>query len=128
MSERLHIPPMPEGEYFDSRRFTGVSTLLGLIAIVSLVLCLIGAFVNPHQFSYSWLFAFTFFFTLCAGCFFWTIVHHATDADWSVVVRRQLENIAVLLGALAVLFDRILLLRHHLYSSSFFLPGAAVLL
>jgi len=54
MSERLHTAPMPEGEYFDSRRFTGLSTLLGLIAIVSLVLCLIGAFVNPHQFSYSW--------------------------------------------------------------------------
>ena len=98
MSERLHTAPMPEGEYFDSRRFTGLSTLLGVIAVVSLVLCLVGAFVNPHQFSYSWLFAFVFFFTLCAGCFFWTIVHHATDADWSVVVRRQLENIAVLLG------------------------------
>src|SRR3954453_1643882 len=115
MSERLHIPPMPEGEYFDSRRFTGVSTLLGLIAIVSLVLCLIGAFVNPHQFSYSWLFAFAVFFTLCAGCFFWTIVHHATDAEWSLVVRRLLENMAVLMGVLALLFIPMLLLRHYLY-------------
>ena len=95
MSERLHTAPMPEGEYFDSRRFTGLSTLLGVIAIVSLALCLVGALVNPHQFSYSWLFAFAFFFTLCAGCFFWTIVHHATDADWSEDVRRQLENNAV---------------------------------
>src|SRR6476659_3808294 len=115
MSERLHTPPMPEGEYFDSRRFTGLSTLLGLIAIVSLVLCLIGAFVNPHQFSYSWLFAIGFFFTLCAGCFFWTIVHHAVDAEWSVVVRRQLENIACLLVVLALLFIPVLFLRHHLY-------------
>src|SRR5215467_353766 len=115
MSERLHTAPMPEGEYFDSRRFTGLSTLLGVIAVVSLVLCLVGAFVNPHQFSYSWLFAFVFFFTLCAGCFFWTIVHHATDAEWTVVVRRQLENIAVLLAVLALLFVPILLLRHHLY-------------
>ena len=123
MSERLHTAPMPEGEYFDSRRFTGLSTLLGVIAVVSLVLCLVGAFVNPHQFSYSWLFAFVFFFTLCAGCFFWTIVHHATDANWSVVVRRQLENIAVLLGVLAVLFIPILLLRHHLYSWMDIPPG-----
>src|SRR5258707_15179594 len=115
MSERLHQAPMPEGEYFDSRRFTGLSTLLGLIAIVSLALCLVGALVNPHQFSYSWLFAFAFFFTLCAGCFFWTIVHHATDADWSVVVRRQLENIAVLLVVLAALFVPTLFLHHHLY-------------
>src|SRR6266481_10016591 len=104
MSERLHTLPMPEGEYFDSRRCTGLSTLLGVIAVVSLVLCLVGAFVNPHQFSYSWLFAFAFFFTLCAGCFFWTIVHHATDADRSLVGRRHVENIAVLLVELAILF------------------------
>src|SRR5436305_5936909 len=123
MSERLHTAPMPEGGYFDSRRFTELSTLLGVIAVVSLVLCLVGAFVNPHQFSYSWLFAFVFFFTLCAGCFFWTIVHHATDADWSVVVRRQLENIAALLGVLAVLFVPILLLRHHLYAWMDIPPG-----
>jgi len=45
------------------------------------------------QFSFSWLFGFFYFFTLCCGCLFWTIVHHATDAEWSVVVRRQLENI-----------------------------------
>ena len=29
-------------------------------------------------------------------------MHHATDADWSVVVRRQLENIGALLVVLAV--------------------------
>ena len=44
MSERLDTAPMPEGEYFDSRRFTGLSTLLGGVAVVSLVLCLVGAF------------------------------------------------------------------------------------
>ena len=114
MSERLQTVPTPEGEYFESSRFAGLSFLLGLVAVVALVLCVIGAIANPHQFSYSWLFAFAFFFTLCAGCFFWTIVHHATDAEWSVVVRRQLENIAALLTVLALLFVPILLLRHHL--------------
>jgi hypothetical protein len=123
MSERLDTAPTPEGEYFDSVRFAGLSFLLGAVAVVALVLCLVGALVSPHQFSYSWLFAFAFFFTLCAGCFFWTIVHHATDAEWSVVVRRQLENIALLLGVLAVLFIPILLLRHHLYSWMDIPPG-----
>jgi hypothetical protein len=116
MSERLQSAPTPEGEYFESSRFAGLSFLLGLIAVVALVLCAIGAIVNPHQFSYSWLFAFAFFFTLCAGCFFWTIVHHATDAEWSVVVRRQLENLAALLTVLALLFVPVLLLRHHLFA------------
>src|SRR5438094_4261965 len=97
MSERLQTAPTPEGEYFESSRFAGLSFLLGLIAVIALVLCAIGAVVNPQQFSYSWLFAFAFFFTLCAGCFFWTIVHHATDAEWSVVVGRLLENRGALL-------------------------------
>src|SRR5215831_17823350 len=116
MSERLPNTPTPEGEYFETERFAGLSVLLGVIALVALALCGAGAAIDPKQLSFSWLFAFGFFFTLCAGCFFWTIVHHATDAEWSVVVRRQLENIAALLTVLAVLFVPILLLRHHLYS------------
>src|SRR5213594_4370182 len=123
MSERLHGVPTPEGEYFDSGRFAGLSFVLGVVAVIALVLCAVGAIVNPHQFSYSWLFAFAFFFTLCAGCFFWTIVHHATDAEWTVVVRRQLENIAALLTVLALLFVPILLLRHHLYAWMDIPPG-----
>ena len=124
MSERSQAVPTPEGEYFEKSRFAGLSLLLGVIALVALVLCAVGAFVDPHQFSYSWLFAFAFFFTLCAGCFFWTIVHHATDAEWSVVVRRQLENLATLLVVLALLFVPILLLRHHLYAWMDIPPGA----
>src|SRR2546430_11178432 len=115
MSERLHNAPTPEGEYFESGRFAGLSVILGVVAFVALGLCGAGAALDPKQFSYSWLFAFGFFFTLCAGCFFWTIVHYATDAEWTVVVRRQLENIAVLIAVLAVFFIPILLLRHHLY-------------
>jgi hypothetical protein len=86
-------------------------------------LCGAGAAIDPKQFSFSWLFAFGFFFTLCAGCFFWTIVHYATDAEWTVVVRRQLENIAVLVAVLAILFIPILLLRHHLYEWMNIAPG-----
>jgi hypothetical protein len=115
MSDRPHERPTPEGQYFESNRFAGLSVLLAAIAFVSLVLCVVGAAIEPVQFSFSWLFAFAFFFTLCAGCFFWTIVHHATDAEWSVVVRRQMENIASLMAVLALFFIPVLLLRHHLY-------------
>jgi hypothetical protein len=115
MSERSQALPRPEGEFFETNRFAGLSVLLGAIAFVALVLCIVGAWVDPRQFSFSWLFAFAFFFTLCAGCFFWTIVHHATDAEWSVVVRRQLENIASLFAVMALFFIPVLFLRHHLY-------------
>jgi hypothetical protein len=115
MSARSQTPPTPEGEYFEASRFAGLSLVCGLVAFVTLALSVAGAIFDPHQFSFSWLFAFAFFFTLCAGCLFWTIVHHATDAEWSVVVRRQLENLASLVLVLAVLFIPILILRRHLY-------------
>jgi hypothetical protein len=115
MSERSASLPRPEGEYFESTRFSGFSLLVGGIALVSLILCVIGAYVEPEQFGFSWLFAFAVFFTLCAGCFIWTVIHHATDAEWSVVVRRLLENMAVMMPLLALLFIPVLLLRHHLY-------------
>jgi len=123
MSDRSQATPAPEGEYFESARFSGLSILLGLIAFVALALCGAGAAIDPTQLSFSWLFAFAFYFTLCAGCFFWTLVHYATDAEWSVVVRRQLENIAVLLAVMAVFFLPILFLRHHLYEWMNIPPG-----
>src|SRR5260370_31404592 len=123
MSDRLRNAPTPDGEYFESGRFAGLSVLLGVVAFVALALCGAGAAIDPKQLSFSWLFAFGFFFTLCAGCFFWTIVHYATDAEWTVVVRRQLENIAVLVPVLAILFIPILLLRHHLYEWMNIAPG-----
>ena len=115
MSERSHGVPTPEGEYFEKSRFAGLSVMLALIAIVGLGLSGVGAYLSPEQFAYSWLFGFAFFFTLCAGCFFWIIVHHAVDAEWSVVVRRQWENIACLLPVMALFFIPVFLLRNHLY-------------
>src|SRR5207248_10819825 len=104
-------------------RFSGLSLLLAGGAVVGLLLCLIGALKDQPQFSLSGLFGFIYFFTLCCGCLFWTIVHHATDAEWSVVVRRQLENIALLLFALFIFAIPILLLRHHLFEWMNIAPG-----
>jgi hypothetical protein len=115
MSERSDIVPTPEGEFVEATRFAPLSFLLALLGLVGLGLSVVGAFVSPHQFSFSWLFAFAFYFTMLAGCFFWIIVHHVVDAEWSVVVRRQLENLAMLLAVMALFFIPIFLFRHHLY-------------
>ena len=123
MSDRSQALPAPEGEFVETSRFGGLSILFALLALVGLGLGVVGAIVDPAQFSFSWLFAFAFFFTLCAGCFFWTLVHHATDADWSVVVRRQLENIASLLAVMALFLVPVLVLRHHLYGWMNIPPG-----
>jgi hypothetical protein len=115
MSERADIVPTPEGEFIEPARFAPLSLLLGLVGVIGIGLSIVGAFVSPHQLSFSWLFAFAFYFTMLAGCFFWIIVHHVVDAEWSVVVRRQLENLAMLLAVMAVFFIPVVIFRHHLY-------------
>src|SRR5437763_12117183 len=128
MSDRAHVVPMPDGEFLETNRFAGKSTLFGLLALIGLVLSIVGAIFAPHQFAFSWLFGFAYFFTLLVGCFFWTLVHHAVDAAWSVVVRRQLENLACLLAVMALFVIPLLLLRHHLYEWMNIPPGNEPLL
>lgn len=123
MSERSDVVPAPEGEYVETNRFSAVSFLVAILAVVGLGLSVVGAFVAPHQFSFSWLFAFAVYFTIIAGCFFWIVVHHATDAEWSVVVRRQLENLSMLMAVMAVFLIPVLLMRHHLYAWMNIAPG-----
>lgn len=74
------------------------------LAVLAFLGLLVGAILDVRQFAFSYLFAFVFFFTISLGALFWVIVHHAVDAEWSVVMRRQLENAACLFSALAVLF------------------------
>ena len=110
MSDHTHAQPQPE--FFDYKHVGG--RFLGLVgfAAVSFLIVLGSAvyFAVSHneaglkQFAFSYLFAFFFFLTICMGGLFWILVHHAVDAEWSVVVRRQLENMASLLVVMAVLF------------------------
>ena len=127
MSERADLP-IPEGEYVEANRFAPLSFLLAIVGIVGLGLSVVGAFVSAKQFSFSWLFAFAFYFTILAGCFFWIVVHHVVDAEWSVVVRRQLENLAMLLAVMVVFFIPIVIYRHHLYEWMNIKPGLDTIL
>lgn len=104
-----HTYHQPKPEFFDSKQFKGLTTLLLLGALAGAVMSVFGFFHDRSQFAYSWLFGFTYFFTLCAGSLFWILVHHAADAEWSVVVRRVLENVAALLPITALLFIPVLL-------------------
>ena len=115
-------------EYFDYQGFGGKLIFTAVLAVIALGLAAWGAFSSPKQFAFSWLFAFTFFFTISAGSLFWILVHHAVDADWSVVVRRQLENVAWLFPVLAVLFIPIVLNAHTLFKWMNIAPGVDPLL
>jgi MFS family permease len=112
---------VPKPETFESRNLNRV--LLGLlgIGVSSLVVTLLIGFVAPagselrRQFAFSWLFAFLYFFTILIGCFFWLLVHHATDSGWGIVVRRQMENLATLLPWMVLFFLPLFLFRRDIW-------------
>jgi len=75
------------------------------------ILSVIGLVVSPTEFGYSWLLAFMFFLSIALGCLFLVMVHHLTDAGWSVAIRRFCEHIASLLfPSLAWMFLPIIVL------------------
>lgn len=110
MSDHSH-DNVPKAEVFDQKHAGGLPTILLGAGIVGAVVSLIGLAIPSlrSQFAFSWLFGFTYFFTIALGCLFWTCLHHATDAEWSVVVRRVLENVARLLPVFAIFFIPVLI-------------------
>jgi hypothetical protein len=116
MSDHSH-ETTPRPERFDIKDAGGLPTLLLGAGVVGLAGSLIGLAVPAWraQFAHSWLFGFTYFFTIAVGCLFWTCLHHATDAEWSVVVRRVLENLARLLPYFALFFIPLLLCAKFLW-------------
>ncbi|MGB8355458.1 MAG: hypothetical protein WCD79_16290 [Chthoniobacteraceae bacterium] len=116
MSKETHVNTQPKAEFFEQRHAGNLPLVLPAVGALALIVSLVwGIFFNPAQLAYSWLFAFTYFFTLVVGSLFWVLVHHTTDAEWSVVVRRVLENVAALMPWLALAVIPVLLYHSILF-------------
>ena len=115
MSEQTRATTLPKAEFFDQRHAGNLPLVLPVAGALALVVSFIWGWFSPAQFAYSWLFAFGYFFTLIVGCLFWVLVHHATDAEWSVVVRRILENVAWLIPVLALFFIPVIISHSTLF-------------
>lgn len=115
MSDHSHhsSPPAPERLTHDLGSLSKVALLVGIVA---LILTLLGGLSDRVQVLHSYLFAFMYFYTIAAGSFFWIILHHAVDANWSVVVRRQFENVANLMGILAIAFIPLFIFRENIWN------------
>jgi len=111
-----HVPSAPKPEVFNSVDAGIWLPVFAAAGLIGLLVSLIGAFVSPQQFGFSWLVACMYFFTLSVGALFWVLVHHATDAEWSVVVRRVLENVAALVPVTLLFFIPALLWAGHIWS------------
>lgn len=101
MSDHSYHPPEPERLTHNLGFISKVALVIG---IAGLGLSAIGYGCCPVQLAHSLLFAFIYFFTISAGSFFWVILHHAIDANWTVLVRRQFENLSRLMVPLLFVY------------------------
>ena len=77
-----------------------LSALAILMALVTSGL----AITDPRRLAYAYLIAFLFVTTLSVGALAWLMLHHLTGAVWSVVLRRQIENLTRPIPWLALAF------------------------
>ena len=104
-------------DFKDGERFKGAGGL-GLLALLVGVGATVAFFLmamssgEPEEgksysqqdgMAFSWLFAVVYFLTLAVGGLFWTLLHHATNSGWGTVVRRQMENIGILIPIMLLL-------------------------
>ena len=96
----------------DKGRFGAVS--LG-VAAVGLVLSAVGFTNNHAEFYHAWLTGLAFWVSLGLGALLLTLIHHLTNATWSVVVRRLTESVAMTLPVLALPAVVLFFGMHELY-------------
>lgn len=96
-------------------RFGRTMTIVGVAGVL---LSLLGLLLNPGQFYFSWLVAFSFWVTIALGGLFAVMIHWLTGATWSVVVRRIGEAVMATLPWFVLPAIVVLLGAHHIYSWS----------
>lgn len=92
-----HVQPLGEAA-------AGVFRNLLVVAGVAGLVLLVGALIDPKQFFHSYLFGYVFALDISLGALFWVLIHHVSDAGWSVGLRRVFENMTRAIVPLAVLF------------------------
>ncbi len=85
------------------------------VGAVGLLLCLLGAWIDPRQAAFSYLAAFACWLALALGALIMVMIAHCTGASWFVMMRRVTESVAATLPLLALLFIPILFALPELY-------------
>lgn len=106
----------PDGEKVDVSKFSRVIRISGWLGLLTLIVCLAIVFFGGHSqyrktFSYSWLFACYFFFTIASGGLFWVLLHNVSNSGWGVAIRRIMEHLANMIPYIFILLIPILILQ-----------------
>ncbi len=95
---------------------------VGRVGLAGAALLLVGAFVSPAQFFFSYLAAWLFWAGIVLGGFGLLTIHHLTGGEWGFLLRRPLEAGLRTLPVVAVLFVPVLFGLGRLYAWA--RPGA----
>jgi hypothetical protein len=75
----------------------------------------LGYFSDARRTSFSYLFAFTYVFTIVNGALFLLLIGHASNAKWFIAVRRLAEHVVGAFPAVCLLLAPVLLAMKKLY-------------
>ncbi|MCA9565774.1 MAG: hypothetical protein KC561_19890, partial [Myxococcales bacterium] len=101
---------IPDGHFWTKIPVLGgVVGVIGIGAAAGLMTSNWGAFLRAY------LVAYMFFLAIALGALFFTLIHHATKAGWSVTVRRITEVMASTMPLFLIGFVPIVLGLPHLY-------------
>jgi len=93
-----------------------LAVLAGGIGAAGLLLTLAGAFVSgPRRALFAYLVAFAYWLGIALGALILLGALHASNARWSVVLRRFLETVPLVVPVFVLLFLPIALGMRHLY-------------
>ncbi len=75
-----------------------------VVGVAGLVVCLIGAFIEPAHFFRAWLIAFNLVLGVSLGSLVVVMVQYLTGGNWGFLVRRPMEAASRTLPLVALLF------------------------
>lgn len=114
MSALKSAEDFKNGEKLNAAKAGPLRVLCLTVGGGALLLFLIVALLAKGDFqkgmAYSWLFAVVYFISLAAGGIFWTLLHHASNSGWGIVVRRLMETLGSVIPVLFVLSLPIILI------------------
>ncbi len=87
-----------------------------IVGISGLLVSFIGLLLNPSGFFHSYLTSVIFWTSIALGALFIVMLHYLVNAVWSVLIRRILENVLIILPIMGLLFIPVLFGIPYLYS------------
>lgn len=99
--------------YSGGRRLVRAAALVGVAGLA--ITALGGAVSGPQRALYAYLVAFLYWLGIAVGALILLGSLHASNARWSVVLRRFLEHVPAVIPLFVLLFVPIVLGRRHLF-------------